>query len=212
MSGSQWCGQNHHHQDDVRADSTNFGRCLPGWPSCSEFDVRCSSLDFLCPDQPYLYEKLTGRDHLHFIRDIHGLDHQQADSHIASLIETFELHEFVDRLTESYSHGMRQRLSFATALLAQPKILVVDEPMVGLDPRNMRTVKDVLKKLTRAGMTVFMSTHTLSVAEELADRIGVFNHGTMIRTGTIAEIKRELTSNESLEDYFLKVTAGEQED
>jgi ABC-2 type transport system ATP-binding protein len=164
------------------------------------------------PDQPYLYDKLTGRDILHFIRDIHGLDRAQADRDEEELIATFELAEFVDRLTESYSHGMRQRVAFAAALLCRPKVLVVDEPMVGLDPRSMRIVKNLLRKVVAGGTTVFMSTHTLSVAEELADRIGIFHRGRLIRCGTFAELKRESDRDASLEDFFLRVTdesAGE---
>lgn len=160
------------------------------------------------PDQPYLYNKLTGRDFLAFIRDIYGLSGPEVHDYEERLIQTFEMSDFVDRLTETYSHGMRQRLAFAAAFLHRPKLLVLDEPMVGLDPKSMRIVKDMLRETTRDGTTVFMSTHTLGVAEELADRIGIIHAGKLAFLGTLQELRESVKEGSSLEDYFLKVTGG----
>ena len=124
-------------------------------------------------------------------------------------IRDFGLGGFVDQLAESYSHGMKQRLVFASALLHDPELLIVDEPMVGLDPRSMRLVKDLLKSRVRNGGTVFMSTHTLAVAEEIADRIGVMSQGRIQFLGTVAELREQLSSDESLEQLFLTLTEEE---
>lgn len=163
------------------------------------------------PDEPYLYDKLTGREFLHFVGDLYGLSAEQASQGIREQIATFDLGEFVDHLTESYSHGMKQRLVFASALMHHPSVLIVDEPMVGLDPRSMRLVKDLLRAEARAGTTVFMSTHTLAVAEEIADRIGVFMHGKLRFLGTVDELRRQLASGASLEKLFLALTEPEME-
>lgn len=161
------------------------------------------------PDQPYLYEKLTGRDFLRFIRDVYELPAAFQDFE-EELIDTFGMRDFVTDLVETYSHGMRQRLAFAAAMLHKPKVLVVDEPMVGLDPKSMRIVKDLLRKTTREGTTVFMSTHTLGIAEEVADRIGIIHRGRLVRCGTLAELRVDHANDMSLEDFFLEVTAESQ--
>jgi ABC-2 type transport system ATP-binding protein len=160
------------------------------------------------PDQPYLYDKLTGREFLEFITEIYGMESVAAQASIAEQIKTFELEEFVDRLTETYSHGMKQRVVFAAALVHRPRVVILDEPMVGLDPRSMRTVKDLLRREADAGTTVFMSTHTLSLAEEIADRIGVFRRGTLQFVGTVNELRHQRQRHgESLERLFLELTA-----
>ncbi len=158
------------------------------------------------PDEPYLYDKLTGREFLHFVADLYGLPSAQAAGAIAEQIDTFALAEFVDHLTESYSHGMKQRLVFAAALVHNPAVLIVDEPMVGLDPRSMRMVKDLLRAKALAGTTVFMSTHTLAIAEEIADRIGVFMNGRLRFLGTVDELRQQLACDASLEKLFLTLT------
>ena len=159
-------------------------------------------------DEPYLYDKLTGREFLQFIADMYGLDPQRSQELIAREIDNFDLADFLDELTENYSHGMRQRLSYAAALLRDPAVLVLDEPMVGLDPRSMRVVKDLLKSRAAQGLTIFMSTHTLSVAEEIADRIGIVNHGKLRFLGTLAELRKELAGETtSLEELYLRLTA-----
>jgi ABC-2 type transport system ATP-binding protein len=159
------------------------------------------------PDEPHLYEKLSGREFLTFTREIYGLSGPEVQAYTEELIDTFETRDYIDELTETYSHGMRQRLVFASALLHRPRVLVVDEPMVGLDPKSVRIVKDLLKKAAREGTAIFMSTHTLAIAEEMAHRIGIFHQGRLIRCGTIDELRRETTSDTTLEDFFLQVTA-----
>lgn len=159
------------------------------------------------PDEVYLYDKLTGREFLQFIADVHGMDAAQARQSIARQVADFELAEFLDDLTDSYSHGMKQRLAFSAALLHDPRVLIVDEPMVGLDPRSARLAKDLLRARATAGATVFMSTHTLSVAEEIADRIGIVDRGRLRCVGTLADLRNELAQEHTtLEQLFLDVT------
>ncbi|WP_145262633.1 ABC transporter ATP-binding protein [Planctomycetes bacterium Pan216] len=180
------------------------------------FDMSSPSIDArrsisFVPDQPYLYDKLTGRDFMQFTADIYGISPEQAAEYGEELIETFEMTHYVDDLAETYSHGMRQRLVFAAALLHRPRVLIVDEPMVGLDPRSTRIVKDLLRRITNEGTTVFMSTHTLNIAEELADRIGIINHGRLVRLGTLEELRYAGADGLSLEEFFLQVTAEAEE-
>ncbi len=161
------------------------------------------------PDVPYLYDKLSGREFLQFIAQMYGIDDRDTAEKIAEQIATFELHDFVDDLTESYSHGMKQRLAFAAALLHDPKVLVIDEPMVGLDPRSVRMIKDLLRAKSAAGQTTFMSTHLLAIAEEIADRVGIVDKGQLQFLGTIDELREELATRErSLEQLYLSFTSG----
>jgi ABC-2 type transport system ATP-binding protein len=159
------------------------------------------------PDQPHLYEKLTGREFLEFIVAMYNMAPDLARRQMNELIELFSLSAFVDDLTESYSHGMKQRIVFAAALLHDPEVLIVDEPMVGLDPKSVRLVKDLLRRRVAAGMTVFMSTHSLDIAQELATRIGIVDHGRLIGLGTLDALRRQAALDGSLEDVFLKLTA-----
>ena len=138
------------------------------------------------PDQPFLYEKLTGREVLNFIGDMYAMPGPHKQKRIEQMIEVFALGPFVDDLTERYSHGMRQRTVFASALLHEPSVLIVDEPTVGLDPRSVRMLKDLLRSEANQGTTVFLSTHSLDVAQELSDRIGVVFQGKLIALGTLA--------------------------
>jgi ABC-2 type transport system ATP-binding protein len=158
------------------------------------------------PDQPFLYEKLSGREFLRFIAEMYAMPKQLADSRMEAMIELFSLGNFVDDLTERYSHGMRQRTVFAAALLHQPKVLIVDEPTVGLDPRSIRLLKNLLRDEARNGVTVFLSTHSLDIAEELADRIGIVDRGRLICCGRLDDLRRQAASDGSLEDIFLKLT------
>ena len=159
------------------------------------------------PDHPYLYDKLTGREVLLFIAKMYGMDARQAAQQIAREIERFELGEFVDELTESYSHGMKQRTVFASALLHSPRVLVVDEPMVGLDPHSMRLVKDLLQAEAAAGMSVLMSTHTLTAAEEIAHRVGIMDHGRLVYDGSITQLREQMSADgQSLESMYLTLT------
>ena len=165
------------------------------------------------PDEPYLYDKLTALEFLRMIGDLYGLPRDRTEKRIEAVVEQFELGHFLHQLTESYSHGMKQRTVIAAALLHEPRLLVVDEPMVGLDPKSARTVKDMFKTLARTqGTTVFMSTHTLSVAEEVCDRVGILNDGRLIALGTLEEMRQMRTARATaghnrLEDLFLDLTS-----
>ncbi len=160
------------------------------------------------PDEPYLYDKLSGREFLQFVADMHGLTPTESKARIEREIRGFELADFVDDLAETYSHGMKQRLAFGAALLHDPAALVVDEPMVGLDPRSVRLVKDLLRRKSREGMTIFMSTHSLAVAEEISDRIGIVESGELRFLGTLAELRSQLAQEHtSLEDLYLEITS-----
>jgi ABC-2 type transport system ATP-binding protein len=158
------------------------------------------------PDQPYLYEKLTGREVLQFVADMYGMSRAHAAGRIEEMIDTFSLRSFVDDLTEQYSHGMRQRTVFASALLHEPDVLIVDEPTVGLDPRSVRLLKDLLRREAERGVTVFLSTHSLDIAQELADRIGVVASGQLIGCGTLDALRKQAAMDGSLEEVFLKLT------
>jgi len=161
------------------------------------------------PDEPCLYDKLTGREFLWFIADMFGMPRHLAGSRIDREIASFELAEFADDLSESYSLGMKQRLVFAASLLHDPDVLVLDEPMVGLDPRSVRIVKDLLAARTREGMTVFMSTHTLAMAEEMADRVGIMVRGRLRFLGTVMELREQVALEAtSLEQLYLELTGA----
>ncbi len=162
------------------------------------------------PDVPYLYEKLSGAEFLQFIADMYGIERREAAKRMDQQIELFGLQDFVGDLAESYSHGMKQRVAFAAAMLHNPPVLVIDEPMVGLDPRSVRLVKDLLRANAAAGQTIFMSTHLLSIAEEIADRVGIVDHGQLKFLGTIDELRERVSAREgSLERLYLDFTAGE---
>jgi ABC-2 type transport system ATP-binding protein len=164
------------------------------------------------PDTPFLYEKLTGREFLQFIADMYGMEKQHARQRMEQVIETFRLGEFVDDLTERYSHGMRQRTVFASALLHEPKLLITDEPTVGLDPKSIRLLKDLLRQQADHGTTVFLSTHSLDIAQELADRIGIIDRGKLIGCGTLESLRNQAELTGTLEDVFLKLTAEGEDD
>lgn len=162
------------------------------------------------PDQPFLYDKLSGREILHFIGRMYGMDIQQVNRAIDREIERFELGEFVDELTETYSHGMKQRTVFASALLHAPRVLVVDEPMIGLDPHSIRLVKDLLQREVASGMCVLMSTHTLQAAEEIANRVGIMSHGQLLFDGTIEQLRDQFPAEKlSLESMYLALTEND---
>jgi len=158
------------------------------------------------PDQPFLYEKLTGREFLKFTADLYAMPQAKAEEKIDEVIGLFHLEEFVDDLTERYSHGMRQRTVFAAALVHDPKLLIADEPTVGLDPKSIRELKTLLRRLAHEGMTIFLSTHTLDIAQELADRIGIIDRGQLLGCGTMKDLQKQASSDGNLEELFLKIT------
>jgi len=161
------------------------------------------------PDRPYVYDKLTGAEFVRFVAALYGQGGATIERRMNELLDLFELAPWKDELTESYSHGMRQKLIIASAFAHRPEVIVVDEPMVGLDPKSARLLKDLFRQFVSRGGTVLMSTHTLEVAEGMCDRIGIIQGGRMVAEGTMSELRAQSVSgNESLEDLFLRLTGG----
>ncbi len=168
--------------------------------------IAAKSLLSYVPDEPFLYDKLTGREFLEFVGAMYGVGPERTQERIAEMVELFELGSFLDELAETYSHGMKQRVVVSAALLHEPKVIVIDEPMVGLDPKGANTLKTVLRALAGRGVTVFMSTHTLAVAEQTADRIGILRSGRLIALGTLEEVYGAARTEKRLEEAFLRLT------
>jgi len=164
------------------------------------------------PDRPFLYDKLTGLEFMQFMAGLYGMNHGQFEDRAFRLLRLFDLEQWSGELIESYSHGMKQRLIIASALLHQPQLIIVDEPLVGLDPRGARMVKDIFRNLsTHNGVTIFMSTHTLEVAQEMCHRIAIIHEGNEVALGTFAELQQQAgISNPRLESIFLKLTGGDE--
>ncbi len=161
------------------------------------------------PDRPFLYEKLTGAEFLQFVAGLYGQDGKVVEKRIDELLEVFELSRWKHELIESYSHGMRQKLIISSALIHRPECIVVDEPMVGLDPKAARLLKDILRQFVDRGGTVLMSTHTLDIAETMCDKIAIIHAGKIVAQGTMAELREQTAAgNASLEELFLKLTGG----
>lgn len=173
--------------------------------------VEAKQITGFIPDRPYLYGKLTGREFLRFIGGLYRLPAEDIEQRIAQLLELFNLSAWGDELIEGFSHGMKQRLVMAAALIQRPNVIIVDEPMVGLDPAGAKLVKRIFKGLCARGATIFMSTHTLEIVEEMCDRIGIIQEGRLIAVGTLKEL-REMsgTVGKKLETIFFKLT-GEEE-
>jgi ABC-2 type transport system ATP-binding protein len=161
------------------------------------------------PDRPFVYDKLTGGEFLRFAAALYGQQGPAIERRIDELLELFELSRWKDELTETYSHGMRQKLIISGALVHRPEVIVVDEPMVGLDPKSARLLKDLFRQFVDRGGTVLMSTHTLEVAETMCDRIAIVHGGKIVAHGTMAEVQEQTSSEDlGLEDLFLKLTGG----
>jgi ABC-2 type transport system ATP-binding protein len=164
------------------------------------------------PDRPFVYDKLTGAEFLRFAAALYGQQGAAIERRIDELLELFELTRWKNELTESYSHGMRQKLIISGALVHRPEVIVVDEPMIGLDPRSARLLKDLFRQFVDRGGTVLMSTHTLEVAETMCDRIAIIHGGKIIASGTMLELQMQTSSEHlGLEDLFLKLTGGMRE-
>ena len=160
------------------------------------------------PDEPHLYPKLTGRELLRFVGNLYGVTGEQVERRIDELLRLFDLTPAADDTIDSYSHGMRQKTALAAALVHDPKVLVLDEPTVGLDPKSARLIKDLLRQMAERGAAVFLSTHILEIAENMCDRIGIINQGRLIASGTMAELRSLGKGESSLEDIFLSLTGG----
>jgi ABC-2 type transport system ATP-binding protein len=177
------------------------------------FDVQSDPLEArrrlaYVPDLPFLYEKLTPWEFLRFTGHVFQMSESRIQQASRALVARFHLDPFAGKPIEGLSQGTRQRVAIVSALLHEPEVLVIDEPMVGLDPRHVRVAKDVLQERARAGATVFLSTHQLSVAEELADRIGIMHRGRLIAVGTGRQLREQAGAPGALEDVFLALTAG----
>ncbi len=164
------------------------------------------------PDRPFVYEKLTGRELLRFAAGLYGQEGEEIEARIEELLSMWELERWADELVESYSHGMRQKLIISSALVHRPRALVIDEPMVGLDPRAARLLKDLLKAFAESGGTALISTHTLEFAETLCRRMAVIDKGRIVAQGTMDELRAQAESDDrGLEEIFLRLTGGASE-
>jgi len=169
--------------------------------------IEAKSILGYIPDRPFIYEKLTGREYLGFIADLYNMNAPDIAERIQKYLDFFDLTEAGDKLVEGYSHGMKQKLIISGALLHDPQLVVVDEPMVGLDPKGARQVKQLFRDLCKKGTTVFMSTHSLGIAEAMCDRIGIIQKGEVIALGTLDELRKQADrDHESLEDLFMELT------
>jgi ABC-2 type transport system ATP-binding protein len=166
--------------------------------------ARTKSIVGYVPDRPYLYEKLTGRELLQFVVNLYGKEWRDCEARAMELLRYFDIFDWTDARIENLSHGMKQKLVIVAALVHDPSVLVIDEPMVGLDALAQKLVKTLLRRLVGEQKTIFLTTHTMSVAEAVCDRIGILHRGHIIATGTTAELR----SNRALEDVFLELTYG----
>ncbi|MBI3880449.1 MAG: ABC transporter ATP-binding protein [Verrucomicrobia bacterium] len=193
---------------------TGLMKPTSGTASVAGFDLQTHPLEARArmayvPDFPFLYDKLTPWEFLRFTGRIFRLDDTRIERSARELIPRFNLEDYLAKPIESLSHGTKQRVAIVAALLHDPEVCILDEPMVGLDPHHSRVVKDVLKERSRRGMTVFISTHQLSVAEEMADRIGIIHQGKLVALGTHEQLRQQSGSDGALEKSFLNLTAAE---
>jgi len=194
---------------------TGLLRPTAGEVKIGGFDVhrepeKAKALLAYVPDFPFLYEKLTSTEFMRFVGDVFRIDRNVIEQRTGELFERFHLNDYRHELTENLSHGTRQRLVISSALLHNPEVFIIDEPMVGLDPMHARIVKQEFRERSRAGMTMFLSTHQLSVAEEVADRIGIIHHGRLIALGTVDELRRQSGEGGALEKVFLSLIDAEE--
>lgn len=186
------------------------GRILINGLDIAKEPSRAKMIIGFIPDRPFLYEKLSGKEFLKFKAGLYGITGDALHERIDGLLSLFELTEWADELIEAYSHGMKQRLVIAAAMIHEPKVIIVDEPMVGLDPKGAKLVKDIFRDWARGGATVFMSTHTLALAQEVCGEVAIVNKGRIVASGTSEELGRQAGVRGNLERIFLKITAGEE--
>jgi len=185
------------------------GSAFIGGYDVQEEPLKAKFITGFIPDRPFLYEKLTANEFMHFIAKLYDMEDEK--KRISELLDLFGLNEWANELVENYSHGMKQRLVMASDLLHKPQVLVVDEPMVGLDPRGARLVKDIFKDLASKGVTVFMSTHTLEIVEKMCTRVAIINKGEIIAEGSVEDLGRMARMPDShLEQIFLRLTGGDE--
>ncbi len=187
------------------------GHVLVGGHDVQTHPERAKSLLGYIPDRPFIYEKLTGSEFLRFVAGLYGQNGSELDQRIDELLSVWELTAWRDELLETYSHGMRQKLIISSALIHRPDVIIVDEPLVGLDPKAARMLKDIFRGFVTRGGTILMSTHTLEVAEALCDRIAIIQNGKIRAEGTMLDLQREAeTGDARLEEIFLKLTGGQE--
>lgn len=184
------------------------GEISVGGYELSKNPLAARSIMAYLPDTPYLYEKLTGREFIHFVGGLYDIDPERVERRSNDLLPLFSLDTRADDLIEGYSHGMRQKTLLAAALVHDPQVLFLDEPTVGLDPRSARLMRDIFRQLADRGVTVFLSTHILEIAERMCDRIGIIDEGRLIALGTVPELHRLADRSATLEDIFLDLTGG----
>lgn len=184
-----------------------------GSASVAGYDVQTRPLEAKAstgyvPDEPNLYPKLSAREFLRFVGDLYNLDSSQSARRTDELLRLFDLSEAENDLIDSYSHGMKQKTAVAAALVHDPRVLILDEPTVGLDPKSARLIKDILRQMAERGAAIFLSTHILEIAERMCDRIGIINKGRLVAVGTMDELRLLGRGETSLEDIFLELTGG----
>ena len=196
------------------AGKTTTIRIIAGLSLPTTGDVRVNDIDVIAdpvkakalmgyvPDRPYLYEKLTGRELLEFVVNLYGMQWADCEAKAEDLLRYFDLTDWAGSRIESYSHGMKQKIVIISALVHEPQVLIIDEPMVGLDALAQRQVRQLMRTLASEGKTIFLTTHTLSIAEAVCDRVAIIHHGKIIATGPTAELKKD----RALEDIFLELT------
>ncbi|MCL0034959.1 ABC transporter ATP-binding protein [Dehalococcoidia bacterium] len=181
------------------------GRVIIGGFDIVKQPVAAKELLGYVPDNPFLYDKLTGREFVRFVSRLYNSN--SAEQRIQELFDSFEMSDKIDQLIQGYSRGMRQKTALISALIHNPQILFVDEPTANLDPRSARLAKDIFRALTKQGVSVFMSTHIMEIAERLCDRIGIIHHGELVALGTLSELNQQAAlEGSTLEDVFLELT------
>ena len=200
------------------AGKTTTIKMIVGLLEQDEGEIRISGLDTrkdsletkrlfsYIPDSPELYPNLTGRAYLNFLADVYGVSQEARDQAISRYGEAFAMERAVDQFISSYSHGMKQKIALMGALIHEPQILIMDEPMVGLDPKSSFRLKEIMRELCGQGKSVFFSTHVMEVAEQLCDRIAIIDRGKIIALGTMDEIRAQAQDQGSLEKIFLELT------
>jgi ABC-2 type transport system ATP-binding protein len=192
--------------------SPTSGSVIIGGYNMSTHPTQAKQLIGYVPDRPHLYPKLSGREFLYFMCDLYKVPASSADERIDRVLDEYSLTPWQDALIESYSHGMKQRIALCGALVHAPQVLIVDEPMVGLDPHGARDLKESFKRYARSGMTVFLSTHSLNVAEELADLMAIIHKGQILVSGSLEHVRDSSNArNDALEDIFLELTSAQLE-
>jgi ABC-2 type transport system ATP-binding protein len=187
------------------------GSITIGGFNMNEEPVQAKAITGYVPDRPYLYGKLTGREFLYFCADLYSVPKQIAEERIDALLEEYNLLDWQNGLIESYSHGMKQRIAMCAALVHDPKVLIIDEPMVGLDPHGARMLKNSIRKYAEAGKCIFLSTHSLNVAQEVSHRVAILHQGEILTTGTVDEIQHLAGTNDAqLETAFIELTSAAQ--